>query len=1133
MTSPPDNSHNSRRPGAPCRKKAPAAVGDLNRSNSTANLFLGNSRRSWMSTGNHPHPGECNNTPNKISSTSSSVSRPLPSPCSASAALSPPPPAPPRLVSPPAADPSATPPVAAVSSASPTCPAGMRHLPSHLQQNLTSFRGNNSPVALSSLVVAQDVQIPPASDTPPSLTRSPASRPQPHPGPVEARLQQEKQRQQQQQLQTHLQRQPASSLPSPDPTIPPRSHASPTIAVDRNGPLIASPTTAFPSPPPQQAPSDQSRPRPNDPALGTPPASLSSSNQQTRNARVGPNQPPSHSHQAPTVPIPTAALPPPPQQQQNVVSHTLASNSRGSIITEQFFLNAKYILEAFAVQAGQSMVISDMVELPRIHLLMYACTERDIIYLALHQVYCLSSYAPAQFMNLPGFSTEHAQGLDVIRNLLVDNHRVSGAFLTFCLNFPHPLAELLNDHMYLQALDRVRSILVTFVDGWARLENLVRTTDHPPLVDHMAGSLGIVSIVLQYNIFLCLCRRIPGARIEGQLQDIFIQDFEFHKRNFARANAIDQRRHNNHIVSLYREAIGAMRMNAPRPPSVAASVPSLSASSQAAPAPVSAPVAQQSTAQNISPRLQLHLGAQGTNGITPSSVRSPPVASRSRPPLQANSSQSTTQQRGVATPTFPSQMTGMSSSPVMDSAPSHIGRRDLPQGPFVQQPSQHPQQPASQSTRTIQSPLHPVQMPAGRRVQPPNAHYALPQQLQRKTMALLPPPNFAPVVNTRPNPNRLAIHQAHLRDPVNQFISVEDTGHKQIELLPHMTSFLVEPTVLCQPNRVLKWTVSLAEEALNRRPICQDQGKGRRMLRTLKEGNQTYRLRCIKVPQSTVELNEHSWCVTETTWPTAIYISVNGVEHIPRRKIHNTRDLPLDITSAFQGAENWINVCFILGPAEQKGFTYAVAVEVLTFHSLEHAKALAQPLPAIESQKRICGRLARNAGDEDDELSIVSDDLKVTLVDPFTARLFEVPVRGCHCEHAECFDHETFLQTRALKSGDQSPIEADWRCPICRQDARPQNLVVDGFLANVRKELERTNQCDSARTVQIKADGTWEVKMDEDPSSERAAPQPCRTATKRKSNTLENGTHQRPKIDRSASVPRAPSNQPSTVIVLD
>ncbi|KAL4875953.1 hypothetical protein BJY04DRAFT_200869 [Aspergillus karnatakaensis] len=263
-------------------------------------------------------------------------------------------------------------------------------------------------------------------------------------------------------------------------------------------------------------------------------------------------------------------------------------------------------------------------------------------------------------------------------------------------------------------------------------------------------------------------------------------------------------------------------------------------------------------------------------------------------------------------------------------------------------------------------------------------------------------------------------------------------------------------------------------------------------------------------------------------------MSVNDLEVFPRRKLHNGRDLPLDITTALREGLNSITIHFILGPAELKEFTYAMALEVLTFTTPANAKTLIQHLPAAESRERIRERLARNSSTEDDELCIVSDDLRVSLVDPYTARLFVVPVRGRQCEHLECFDHETFIQTHALKSGDRSALEADWRCPICRQDARPQSLVVDEFLAEVRSELERTNRCDGARTLQIKADGAWEVQTEDDvQSSSKGASQLPPSALKRQASAMDSGSNKRPKVDRSTSIPGDVTGQPAEVITLD
>ncbi|KAL3472231.1 hypothetical protein BJX99DRAFT_235972 [Aspergillus californicus] len=449
---------------------------------------------------------------------------------------------------------------------------------------------------------------------------------------------------------------------------------------------------------------------------------------------------------------------------------------------------------------------------------------------------------------------------------------------------------------------------------------------------------------------------------------------------------------------------------------------------------------------------------------------------------------------------------------------------------------QYLQQAGPQIARAVQPSFPPAPMPAGHRAPSLNPPHGPPQQHQRGPSLLLPPPGVPPVVNTRPNPNRLAIHQAYLRDPVNRVISQNALGEQETELLPNLTSFAVGPQPLGQLECAFKWQFTLSGIELQNLPIFQSPGQGQRMLRTLVEGKQCYRLRCIKIAQSTTEPSEHSWCVAETAWPSVIYVSINDIEVYPRRRLHNGRDLPLDISRLLQVGTNRVSAHIIRSTAEQKDFTYAIAVEVITFLSFSHAQSLTRFLPAVESRNQICGRLASNPGSNDDELSIVSDDLKITLIDPHTARLSVFPVRGSHCEHQECFDRDTFLQTRAIKSGNQSAIEADWRCPICRQDARPQSLILDGFLAEVRSELERTNRCDGARILQVKADGSWEVKTDDDlASSEKITLRPSRNNSKRKSTASDGMNHvaQRLKTDRSTSMPGGSLNRSPTVVILD
>jgi zinc finger MIZ domain-containing protein len=114
---------------------------------------------------------------------------------------------------------------------------------------------------------------------------------------------------------------------------------------------------------------------------------------------------------------------------------------------------------------------------------------------------------------------------------------------------------------------------------------------------------------------------------------------------------------------------------------------------------------------------------------------------------------------------------------------------------------------------------------------------------------------------------------------------------------------------------------------------------------------------------------------------------------------------------------------------------------------------------------------------DDDEIAMVSSDISVDLSDPFTARIFETPVRSSNCLHRECFDLETFLITRNSKpKRPQQPCMIDvWKCPLCRRDARPYSLQIDDFLASVRVRLAEQDNLD-VKSIWINADGNWYPK---------------------------------------------------------
>jgi hypothetical protein len=232
----------------------------------------------------------------------------------------------------------------------------------------------------------------------------------------------------------------------------------------------------------------------------------------------------------------------------------------------------------------------------------------------------------------------------------------------------------------------------------------------------------------------------------------------------------------------------------------------------------------------------------------------------------------------------------------------------------------------------------------------------------------------------------------------------------------------------------------------------------------------------------------------ETTWPEHITITLNG-EHIAiRRRAHNGRDQPSELTSFIRPGTNEL-ILALAEPRRKTADQYAVAVEIVETRG--HSAILNHVwkhgvITADETLKKIKSRMA--ATHDDDSVSIVVKDLSIDLADPFSRVMFKIPARGAHCTHMECFDLEIWLETRPSKTlkcphsafvpcncNDQpEPSVADkWKCPICNQDARPYSLRIDTFLLHVRKELERENKL-KAKSILVAADGTWQAVVEDD-----------------------------------------------------
>ncbi|OTA05942.1 hypothetical protein A9Z42_0066680 [Trichoderma parareesei] len=259
-----------------------------------------------------------------------------------------------------------------------------------------------------------------------------------------------------------------------------------------------------------------------------------------------------------------------------------------------------------------------------------------------------------------------------------------------------------------------------------------------------------------------------------------------------------------------------------------------------------------------------------------------------------------------------------------------------------------------------------------------------------------------------------------------------------------------------------------------------------------------YRLRmCFtRKNEGLATLDIATWSRRATYWPPHIFVSVNEkILHV-RRKQHFHHDLPLELTDSLSRGKNRIKVSLPLFPGNLiQDIAYFMAVEriVTLDHDTVWDMVTSGPHVTVEvAKKEICRRLK---GLDTDEIIIESDAIAVSVTDLYSSTLNEMPVRGRKCLHLECFDLETWLRSRPSKpsQGLGEPTTVDcWACPICGLDARPCNLQVDDFFADVAKQLLASGKT-GVKKIEVLADGSWtaieEVNEGEELSGSEGAQQ--------------------------------------------
>ncbi|KAH8670828.1 hypothetical protein BX600DRAFT_230464 [Xylariales sp. PMI_506] len=346
-----------------------------------------------------------------------------------------------------------------------------------------------------------------------------------------------------------------------------------------------------------------------------------------------------------------------------------------------------------------------------------------------------------------------------------------------------------------------------------------------------------------------------------------------------------------------------------------------------------------------------------------------------------------------------------------------------------------------------------------------------------------------------------SLHQAHLRSPrrVPKNYPTLNPPEKHFQSIKYLA---LQPTPIPQQQLLhfLNFVIGETDYAkISKDVLVHDDSLPVNMFW---DGSLRVRLRCSFKSKGANSFNLSEWVIADTNWPDHIFMQLNDRPLTIKRKQHHHKDQPIEIGAFVRPGMNTLKITVPFAKPIPNGMKPFIAVEIVETLSLSSVRALnnLQPemvIPVENTKALIQRRLAGSSShdDDDDEIAMVISDLTINLADPFSYTMFTTPVRGQACTHLECFDLDTWLETRPSKKScvcgakqtncklcPKEPSLADkWRCPICQADARPFSLRVDGFLVEVRESL-LAQDLSKVKEIIVSADGFWRPVIPDDDS---------------------------------------------------
>ncbi|OWZ15431.1 SUMO ligase [Phytophthora megakarya] len=208
-------------------------------------------------------------------------------------------------------------------------------------------------------------------------------------------------------------------------------------------------------------------------------------------------------------------------------------------------------------------------------------------------------------------------------------------------------------------------------------------------------------------------------------------------------------------------------------------------------------------------------------------------------------------------------------------------------------------------------------------------------------------------------------------------------------------------------------------------------------------------------------------------WPASTQLTVNGfvvpiTQRAPPGHANPSkvlRELPANVFQYSRVGRNVVDIRTTENPSVF-GFMVQI-VEVRNINDLVDEVKEASKNLTYESAKQ---EVIKSFGSEDED-DVVATVTMLSVRCPLGLCVINLPARGVHCKHLQCFDLKTFmLYSKKARS-------KAWRCTVCFQFIKASDLRIDPYLKKLLAEVEGEDELEE---VEIFPDGSWKRRLGEE-----------------------------------------------------